>query len=198
MLRQSSKVIIHLNGWPGTGKQTIGRALAARIGARLIHNHLLHDVAIVCCGRTTPERWELYEKIREPVYEYLRTIPSSETLVMTNALCNGSAREVTAWAHVVELAINRDAPLIPVILQVELSENIHRLRSPERTNKLMDPTVLESYRSTDSIQQPDVPELLLLEATALSPEQAATQIVQHVENVRKWVLPATEKHLSLR
>jgi hypothetical protein len=113
-------------------------------------------------------------------------------------LCNGSPREVTAWAHVVELAISRDAPLIPVILQVELSENIRRLRSPERTNKLMDPTVLESYLSTDSIQQPHVPELLLLEATVLSPEQAATQIAQHVENVRKWVLPATEKHLSLR
>jgi hypothetical protein len=142
MLRQSSKMIIHLNGWPGTGKQTIGRALAARIGARPIQNHLLHDVAIVCCGRTTPERWELYEKIRAPVYEYLRTIPSSETLVMTTALCNGSSREVRAWAHVVGLAISRDAPLIPVILQVELSENIRRLRSPERTNKLMDPTVM--------------------------------------------------------
>ena len=75
MLRQSSKMIIHLNGWPGTGKQTIGRALAARIRARLIHNHLLHDVAIVCCGRTTPERWELYEKIREPVYEYFADNP---------------------------------------------------------------------------------------------------------------------------
>jgi hypothetical protein len=41
-------LIIHLNGWRGVGKQTIGRALAERIGARFIHNHLLHDVAIVC------------------------------------------------------------------------------------------------------------------------------------------------------
>jgi hypothetical protein len=109
MLRQSSKMIIHLNGRPGTEKQTIGRELATRIGVRLIHNHLLHDVAIVCCGRTTPQRWELYEKIRASVYEYLRTIPSSQTLVMTNALCKESAREVRAWAHVVELAISRDA-----------------------------------------------------------------------------------------
>src|SRR5579863_1386550 len=198
MLRQSSKMIIHLNGWPGTGKQTIGRELATRIGARLIHNHLLHDVAIVCCGRTTPERWELYEKIRAPVYEYLRKVPPSETLVMTNALCNRSEREVRAWAYVVELAISRDVPLIPVILQVELSENIRRLRSAERSNKLRDPVVLESYLSIDSIQQPDVPELLLLDATALSPKQAATQILQHVENVREWVRPATEKHQSFR
>ncbi|WP_284388078.1 hypothetical protein [Devosia yakushimensis] len=39
-------MIIHLNGWPGVGKLTIGRLLAADLGARFIHNHLLHDVAI--------------------------------------------------------------------------------------------------------------------------------------------------------
>jgi hypothetical protein len=117
---------------------------------------------------------------------------------MTNALCNGSEREVRAWAYVVELAMSRDALLIPVILQVELSDNIRRLRSVEWSNKLRDPMVLESYLSIDSIQQPDVPELLLLDATALSPEQAATRILQHVEDVRKWVLPATEKHLNFR
>jgi gluconate kinase len=78
-------MIVHLNGWPGTGKQTIGRELATRMGARFIHNHLLHDIPIVVCGRTNPERWELYEKIRATVYGYVRTIPPSETLVMTNA-----------------------------------------------------------------------------------------------------------------
>jgi hypothetical protein len=57
---------------------------------------------------------------------------------MTNALCKESSSEVRAWAHVVELAISIDVPLIPVISQVELSENIRR-----------------------SIQQPDVPGLLL-------------------------------------
>jgi thymidylate kinase len=134
-------MIIHLNGWPGTGKQTVGRELAARIGARLIHNHLLHDISIVCCGRTTPERWELYETIRTAVYGYLERIPGSETLVMTNALCSGSEREVMAWTHVVELAISRKVPLIPVVLDVELSENIRRLQSAERSNKLRDQTV---------------------------------------------------------
>ena len=55
-----------------------------------------------------------------------------------------------------------------------------------------------SYLSIDSIQQPDVRELLLLDATPLSPEDAAGQILQHLEAVREWVLPATEKHLVLR
>jgi cytidylate kinase len=188
----AAKMIIHLNGWPGTGKQTVGRELATRIGARLIHNHLLHDISIVCCGRTTPERWELYETIRTAVYGYLQNIPSSETLVMTNALCNGSEREVRAWTHVVELAISRSTA------DPELSENVRRLQSAERSNKLRDQTILMSYLHVDSIQQPDVRELLVLDATALSPEEADTRILQHVEEVREWVLPATEKHMILR
>lgn len=194
----AAKMIIHLNGWAGTGKQTVGQDLAQKIGARLIHNHLLHDISIVCCGRTTPERWELYETIRTAVYGHLQRIPASETLVMTNALCNGSEREVRAWTHVVELAISRKVPLIPVVLQVELSENFRRLQSAERSNKLRDPTILMNYLHVDSVQQPDVRELLILDATALSPEEAATRILQHVEEVREWVLPATAKHMILR
>src|SRR6202011_2120341 len=34
-------MIVHLNGWPGAGKKTIGEALSMLLGARFIHNHLL-------------------------------------------------------------------------------------------------------------------------------------------------------------
>ncbi len=39
---------------------TIGRVVAAALSARLIHNHLLHDVAIGIAGLDDPERWPLY------------------------------------------------------------------------------------------------------------------------------------------
>ena len=177
-------MIIHINGWPGTGKQTVGQELAIRIGARLISNHLLHDVAIICCGRTTPERWKLYEKIRVAAYGYLQELPCSEALVMTKALCNKTGREQKAWRHVVDLAISRNVPLIPVVLNVELPENIRRLQLSERSaNKLKDPAILKSYMSMDSIQHPDVPELCVLDATMLSPHDAATRILGHLKVV---------------
>src|SRR5262249_61511718 len=50
----ASGVIVHLNGWPGVGKQTIGRILAQRINARFIHNHLLHAVGILCAEPDEP------------------------------------------------------------------------------------------------------------------------------------------------
>lgn len=55
-----SGLILHLNGWPGVGKKTVGALVAGRLGARFVHNHLLHDVSIVCAGIGDPERWPLY------------------------------------------------------------------------------------------------------------------------------------------
>ncbi len=192
-------MIIHLNGWPGVGKKTIGEVLAHRIGARFIHNHLLHDVAIICAGLQTEARWTLYEKVRRDAYEVLAAQPGSDVFVMTNALCRNNIREQQAWKHVVEMAITRQVPLVPIVLQAALTENLRRLQSRERTGKkLTDPHSLESYLSMDTLQYPDVPETLLLDVTQLSAEAAAEQIAAHIDLIRTRLSPATNQHLQLR
>jgi gluconate kinase len=191
-------VIVHLNGWPGVGKKTIGDALSRKLGARFIHNHLLHDVAIVCAGLTSPDRWELYETVRSSAYNALVRRPDSEVFVMTNALCKSSDRERIAWRHVVDLARAREAPLIPVVLEVSIEENCRRLQSSDRAGKkLTDPDALLGYMAIDAIQKPDVPELLVLDATALTPEQAADGIRRHIESIKDVLNPASERHLRL-
>lgn len=173
--------IIHLNGWPGVGKQTIGRALADRIGTRFIHNHLLHDVAIVCAGLHSPERWPLYETVRAAAYETLSKLPPNEILVMTNALAANAPREQEAWKHVVDLALARGAVLIPVVLEADQDEHVRRLQSEERIGrKLTDPAVLEEFFSIDQIHRPEVPELLVLDVACLTPQDAAERIIAHV------------------
>jgi len=112
-------MIIHLNGWPGVGKRTVAAVLAARLGARLIDNHLLHDVAIRCAGVDDPARWPLYETVRAAAYQVLADRPRAETIVMTNALCAGAVREREAWRQVVALAEARAAPLVPVVLEAD-------------------------------------------------------------------------------
>src|SRR5690348_17148573 len=124
-------MIIHLNGWPGVGKQSIGRVVASQLNARFIHNHVLHDVAIACTGVRDPARWPLYEQVRSAAYEALRQRPADEVFVMTNALCTNSEREMQAWRHVVDLAMHRQVPLIPVVLEIEQHENERRLQSSD-------------------------------------------------------------------
>ena len=191
-------MIVHLNGWPGAGKMTIGTLLADRIGARFVHNHLLHDVAIACAGMDDPDRWPLYESIRSAAYAALASRPQSEAFVMTNALCKAAPREREAWRHVVELAMTRRAALVPVVLALSVEENCRRLQSAGRVGKKMtDPADLREFVASDEIQRPDVPELLVLDVSALSAEQAADRICEHLSGIRKTLIPATEGHLRL-
>ena len=192
-------LIVHLNGWPGAGKKTVGLALAERLGARLIHNHLLHDVAIVVTGFDDPERWPLYETIRSAAYAALVRRPAGETFVMTNALRTNSNRGTAAWRDVVGLAIDRQVPLVPVVLEVEEGENVRRLGSADRQGtKLTDAEKLRDYRHTSELQYPDVPELLVLDTTTLAPREAAERIAAHVANCRPSLMPADARHLRLR
>lgn len=192
-------VIVHLNGWPGVGKLTIGRLLAGRLKARLIDNHLLHDVAIACAGLDDPQRWPLYEAVRAAAYRILAARPVAEGFVMTNALCVGSARERAAWNHVVDLAVARRAPLVPVVLEAGIEENARRIGDPGRgPRKLTDPALLRGFVAGDSIQRPDVPELLVLDVTALSAEQAAAHICGHLARIGADLPPAADRHRKLR
>ena len=71
--------------------------------------------------------------------------------------------------------------LVPIVLEAELAENERRLQSLDRIGrKLTDPAVLRSFLGCDAIQKPDAPELLVLDVTALSPDEAAAAIQHHL------------------
>ena len=191
-------MIVHLNGWPGVGKKTIGRLLADRLGARFIHNHLLHDVAIVCAGLGSQDRWPLYDEVRLAAYRALARRPASETFVMTNGLCMDTPREEEAWRHVVELAMVRGAPLVPVVLEAEVHELARRVQSAERLgSKLADPAALRAMVQSASVQRPAVAELIVLDVTHLTAAQAADAIATRLPP-RSTLDIASERHLAMR
>ena len=47
-------MMIHLNGYPGVGKLTVGRLLAQRLGGRLLDNHAMYDVAFALAEFRSP------------------------------------------------------------------------------------------------------------------------------------------------
>jgi len=192
-------MIIHLNGWPGAGKKTIGLILAEALKARFIHNHLLHDVGIVCAGIDSPDRWTVYENVRSAAYAALVKRPPKEIFVMTNALCKTAPREVEAWHHVVDLALSRGVPLVPVVLEVEAAENIRRVQSADRVGKKMtDVAELQGFFALDQIQYPDVSETFAIDVTRLGAAESATRIFEHLQDIRPTLQPATHRHLQLR
>ncbi|MGE0855413.1 MAG: AAA family ATPase [Hyphomicrobiaceae bacterium] len=196
---RAEAVIVHLNGWPGAGKKTIGEVLARKLGARFIHNHMLHDVAIACTGFDSSDRWPLYDAVRAAAYAALVKRPQSETIVMTNGLCKNAPREQTAWRHVVDLAVARVVPLIPVVLEVSAEEISRRVESAERKGKkLSEAPILKRIMAEDILQMPDVPELLVIDATPMSPADAASAIERHLIAIGPSMRPATQGHLRFK
>ena len=192
-------MIVHINGWPGVGKYTIGKELSKKLGARFIHNHLLHDISFACAGRGDEDRWPLYEKVRLAAYDVLERRPASETFVMTNALCYGVDKEVEAWSKVVDLAISRSALLIPVILRADTETIARRVSSNNRLDmKLKDPVYLREMVSKYSLQVPDVPEVVEVEVSKSSAEEAADEILFRVKEAANSAKPASAQHKLLK
>jgi adenylate kinase family enzyme len=193
-------VIVHRNGWPGAGKPTVARLLAQRLQARLIDNHLLHDVAIRCTGINEAAHWPLYETVRAAAYRVLAERPRSEIFVMTNALCLGAPREREAWRHVVALAEVRAVPLVPVVLEVDETALLARVQRPERRGrKLTDAVALGAMIRSDRLLKPDVPERLDVDTSALASEEATAAIEAHLSGLaaRGNLAPAGARHLTL-
>ena len=177
-------MIIHLNGWPGSGKLTVAREVARKLQARLLDNHTLHDVAGRLCDRHTPEYWELYYQVREIAYNRVRALPSHEVIVMTNALANESDRERQAWASVKALAVDRGVPLVAVTLQCSLDENVRRIASESRRDrKLTDPMPLIEWRSTLTLLTDGSVRSLTIDNTNRTADHVADEIVAFVRKI---------------
>ncbi len=171
-------VIVHINGWPGVGKLTVAREAARKLGARLLDNHTLHDVAIRLCERGTPEYWDLYYEVRDLAYRRVRAMPAGQSLVMTNALLTEDARDREAWEAVKQLAADRVDTLFAVTLECSLDENVRRVCSEDRRDrKMIDPQPLIEWRAQYTLLTDETIPSLRIDNTGRSPDHVAQEIV---------------------
>ena len=84
--------VIHIGGWPGVGKMTVGRIVADKLGGRLIHNHLMLDAARALYARNTQESVEMREEVRELILSHARRLPKEIPIVFTDALADEPRR----------------------------------------------------------------------------------------------------------
>ena len=167
--------IVHINGWPGCGKLTIARILRARLGACLMHNHLILDPASALFERGTEARAVLRERLRDVLYEAARDLPADRPIVVTDALAE-TDRHGALFKKTAFLATSLDRPLRPVVLDITEDENLRRIRSPERagTSKLQEPDVLRDLRARHRLMR--LPGALLLDVSDLPAGSAADRI----------------------
>lgn len=170
----SGAPVIHIGGWPGAGKRTIGRLVAKNLAGRLIDNHLMLDAARAIYDRGTQGSVELREEVRAVILNHARKLPLDVPLVLTDALADEPVAPALLQPTL-DLAAARSAPLHAFLLDLDIDENLARLTNPARhgTAKLVDPEVLKRLRQNQRLFGPegavtlDVSRMTAFEAAAV-------------------------------
>ncbi|MGF6172558.1 AAA family ATPase [Ensifer sp. 4252] len=177
MIAEPASLIVHINGWPGTGKLTIARHLAEPLGARLADNHTLINPAEALFARGTPLYWLLRATVRTAVLDHVRRAEASQSFLFTDALSNDEF-DSRAFDDYAALAADRRARLVAVVLDCSVEENLKRLTRAGRSRayKLTDPQVLIDLRSRHVLLKGKCDQLIELDVSSLGADEAASEI----------------------
>ncbi|KZM21181.1 hypothetical protein ST47_g7686 [Ascochyta rabiei] len=143
-LRSKPLPIIHINGFPGTGKLTIAREVvkilqdhfaASKPGeqVKLVHNHLMINPADAVLHRTQPGYQRLRKALRDAVFSTLK----SEAATFTTAYVftdwqSGDDVGAEVCKDFQSVAHERGCDFIPIIITCDQTENIAQLRNSDR------------------------------------------------------------------
>jgi hypothetical protein len=189
----NTNTIVVLIGFAGTGKYTIGRELADRMGAKLIHNHLINNSLFTAMNAdgVTPlpqEIWPKIRKIRQVVYETIRELsPPDLNFIFTLQLIESDPLDAQAFADLVELAAARESLLVPIRLVCDIDELCRRVVNPSRAAMLKQISA-ESTRqtvSTNAVLNPQHPNVKTIDVSNMSAGESATLIFRAIEEIRQ-------------
>lgn len=178
---EPSGLVVHINGWPGTGKLTIARHLAERLGARLADNHTLINPAEALFARSDPLYRSLRSAVRQSVFEHLERAAAERSFIFTDALSD-DATDTRAFEDCAALAQKRGARFVAVVIDCDVEENLKRLTRAGRSklHKLTDPEVLLGLRRAHRLLRGSSDRLIEIDVSTLGADEAAAAIAARI------------------
>jgi adenylylsulfate kinase-like enzyme len=185
--------IVHLIGYPASGKLTVAKALVAEAAARgrtfvRLDNHLTGDVILSVIDRSIHpipvEVWDRVEDVREVMYQAIVDLsPPDWSFVVTNVVRDGDPREERTVARVRQLADERASRHLAVRVVCDREVLLTRVTAPDRQvhHKWTDPEGVGRY--VDEVDMYDVTayDWLEVDTTQQPPEQSAAAILDHLD-----------------
>jgi hypothetical protein len=177
--------VYQLLAFPGTGKYTVARAMVGQLEARgepaaLLDNHSF--VNLVWSFVPTEQRFD--PDVMGRINEIRRLVVSAagehagpdHSLVFTNFLPAGQRRDV-ADPHR-DLATKLGKRFVPVILECDRDEVLRRVANADRSARFkLDVPHVAARIMDEGMTIPDWPELVRLDITGLTPDEAAARVL---------------------
>jgi hypothetical protein len=196
--------IVHLIAFPGAGKYTIAKQLAERAAGErwvVVDNHYVNNTifgVLDVDGITPldPQVWTHIRTVRNAVLDTIRTLsPPDWSFVFTNVLFAGDPGDEAAPGQLAQLAEDRGAVFVPVVLRCEVDELVRRVTSPERRHRMkwVDADGVRGVAMTRQLIAVDhrFEHALDLDVTTTSPADAADAIRRHVAQAQASAVAAS-------
>lgn len=176
----AGSMLVHINSYSGVGKLTIGRALAERLGGKLLDNHSIYNIAFALTEFRSPEFYDTVRAARDLAYRRVLALPATTPVILTNWYTKGSEWGEENWDAAIALARGRPSMLAVVILRCAPDENERRIQSSGRDamRKPRDTALVGANRKDQPLIDRGGDRLLDLDVTGLPAEAAATAIAE--------------------
>lgn len=178
-------VIIYLFGFAGCGKLTIARAIQSQLDCILVDNHRINNVIFSLIdpdgkSRLPSRVWKNVAMVRAAVFDTIRHLAKpGRNFIFTNELLQGDEGARKVFVDIAELAKERQALFLPVRLLISPEALAHRVVSPGRAENFKETNpqaALDKARERE-VFKPDRFPYIELDITALTPQEAAEQIL---------------------
>lgn len=181
----NKSVLIYLIGKPGVGKLTIANALSQKLGFVVCDNHLINNpiFRLLNLSRTdvVPDfAWNYIERIRLEVFACIERMRNMN-YILTNCLLNNKTDE-KLYQQVAELAKNRNSIFVPVRLEAIDYVHLKRIIEPDRALHYKTMNISDALNN-EQLLEIQHPNLLDLDTSDLSPEDAADKIIAHINTL---------------
>nr|MBI1231918.1 hypothetical protein [Cytophagales bacterium] len=181
--------IIYLIGFPGTGKYTIAKEIAALENFIIVDNHLINNPVfslVELDGKTKlPSRiWDNVEQIWDAVLDTMVYVsPKEYNFVLTNALFDDNEEDHAFYKKIENMACARESKFVPVILSCSAPELQRRIVSKDRALRLKEVCAEAAlhYHENEKVLQPENDYLFEMDITSLTPAEVAKRILDHVK-----------------
>lgn len=179
-------MIVHINGYPGVGKLTIGAALAELIGGKLVDNHGIYNVAFALTEFKSPAFYDTVRAVQNIAYKRVLDLPAETPVILTNWYSQNSVWGNENWNAVIALARRRGSALNNVLLTCSPDENERRIKNKGRAakRKPRNPEMVNDNRAGRALLDRGGDRTLRLDVTNLLANAAAQEIAEWLNLAR--------------